>query len=592
MEIRKLVTVSALIMIVLMALGIVWGTVRINEIRMGGPIQTNIQSASDLIADIIPPSAYVIEPYLEAALLVQEPASLAMHEKRLKELRADYDARHAYWKTHSFDPVLHERITHATHDTAMQFWEALDTKFLPAVRSGDREATDRAFWHLTTAFDEHRQAVINTVTLATDYQERLRENAAQRLRATMVVLGMLVVSLFVLVLAFCGIVRWRVLRPIVNLSQQMDRMATGDMRFDDISAGRRDEIGAINRALGGIVSYVRTKAETEARAAMEIQQKVVAELGAGLDRLRQGKLGYRIPDDFPHDYEALREDYHSAVESVESAISHVHVATQALNASANEIGTATHDLTQRTEMQAENLQTISATTRQLAERAQQAVISSRHVSSIVDEVQQQADTNEHVVSEAITAMGEIERSAASITRITNVIDGIAYQTNLLALNAGIEAARAGDAGKGFAVVATEVRALAQRCADAAREIKELIGESSEHIGGGVALVRQCGDAFQAIVERVGHVSGLIEGIVGAAADQESGVRHVDEAIRSIDRMTQQNASMGEECTATARALKVEADKLREMVARFEMRPGESEDASPDHATPDCALHAA
>lgn len=571
MEIRKLVTLSALIMIVLMALGVVWGTIRINEIRMGGPIQTNIQNASDLIADILPPPAYVIEPYLEAALLARDPAELATREARLKKLRSEYDARQVYWNGNAFDPVLHERITHATHDTAMQFWESLDSKFLPAVRSGDREAIDRAFWHLTTAYDQHRQTVDNTVELAIGYQERLKENAAKRLNATLVVLGILVASLFGLVMTFCCIVRWRVLRPVVKLAHQMDRMAAGDMRFDDRSAGRRDEIGAINRALGGIVSYVRTKAETEARAAIDIQHKVVSELGAGLDRLRQGKLGYRIPDDFPQEYEALREDYHSAIGSVEDAIRHVHGATQALNASANEIGAATHDLAHRTEMQAENLQTISTTTRQLAERAQQAVHSSRHVSGIVSEVRQEADANEHVVTEAIAAMGEIERSAASITRITNVIDGIAFQTNLLALNAGVEAARAGDAGKGFAVVANEVRALAQRCADAAREIKALIGESSEHIGGGVALVRQCGDAFQAIVERVGHVSELIDGIVGAATDQESGVRHVDEAIRSIDRMTQQNASMGEECTATARALKAEAGKLREMVMRFELR---------------------
>lgn len=592
MEIRKLVTGSALVMIALMMLGVVWGTIRIHEIRIGGPIQTNMQNASDLIADILPPPAYVIEPYLEAARLARDPASIDTYVIQLKKLRADYDARHDYWKGNAFDPVLYERITRATHDSAMQFWDTLDNKFLPAVRSGNPEAIDLAFWELSTAYDAHKQTVVNTVQLAISYQERLKAHASKRLHEAMLVLGILVASLFGLVITFCGLVRWRVLRPIIKLSRQMDRMAEGDLRFDDGAASRRDEIGAINRALGGIVRYVRTKAESEARAAMAIQQKVVAELGAGLDRLRQGKLGYRIAEDFPEEYDALREDYHSAVESIEVAIGDVHVATQALNSSANEIGAATHDLAQRTEAQAEHLQTIATTTQQLATRAQQAVQASQHVSGIVGEVRQQADANEHTVSEAIAAMGEIERSASAITRITNVIDAIAFQTNLLALNAGVEAARAGDAGKGFAVVANEVRALAQRCADAAREIKGLISESSGHIGGGVALVRQCGDAFQAIVDRVGHVSELIDGIVDAATDQAGGVIHVDNAIRSIDRMTQQNASMGEECTATARALKAEAGRLREMMARFEVQSNPYENAAFDHDRTDYRRRAA
>jgi methyl-accepting chemotaxis protein len=574
-EIRKLVTASAVVMVALMLIGVVWGAMRIDEIRMGGPIQIRTQDASDLIADILPPPEFVIEPYVEAALIARDPANLDVHVERLKKLRAEYDARHAYWAAHALDPVLRQRITHATHDSAMEFWNALDNRLLPAVRSGDREAIDLAFWYLTIAYDVHREAVVDTVKLATDYQQRLKDQAAKRLHETLLVLGLLIASLFGLVIAFCCLVRWRVLRPITKLSRQMEHMAAGNMQFDATAARRRDEIGGINRALGRIVAHVRAKAESESKAAIDLQYKVVSELGSALDRLRQGKLGYRIPNDFPIDYEVLREDYHSAVEAVEEAISQVNIATDALNSSAQEISAATHDLAQRTEAQADHLQIIAASTQQLAARAQQAVHSSRHVSDIVDEVRVQADTNEHVVAQAINAMEEIERSTASITQITNVIDGFAFQTNLLALNAGVEAARAGDAGKGFAVVANEVRALAQRCAEAAREIKTLISESNQHIGGGVALVRQCGDTFQAIVERVGHVSQLVDGIVDAAADQESGARHVDEAIRSIDRMTQQNASMGEECTATARALKVEANKLRNMVARFEIR------ASPD-----------
>jgi methyl-accepting chemotaxis protein len=176
-----------------------------------------------------------------------------------------------------------------------------------------------------------------------------------------------------------------------------------------------------------------------------------------------------------------------------------------------------------------------------------------------------------VVRRAIEAMAAIELSAQEIGQIISVIDGIAFQTNLLALNAGVEAARAGEAGKGFAVVATEVRALAQRSADAAQSIKALITTSGEQVGAGVELVRESGTRLEAIVRRISEISALIGGIDGSATRQAVNLGQINGAMREMDRMTQQNAAMVEESSAATRSLAAEAVRLNELVATFRTR---------------------
>jgi methyl-accepting chemotaxis protein len=169
---------------------------------------------------------------------------------------------------------------------------------------------------------------------------------------------------------------------------------------------------------------------------------------------------------------------------------------------------------------------------------------------------------------AVEAMAQIEDSSKQIGQIVTVIDGIAFQTNLLALNAGVEAARAGDSGKGFAVVASEVRALALRSADAANEIKELITGSAQHVASGVNLVRDTGDALSAIAGRITDIRTAMEGIAQSSSEQAAGLVQINAAVRDMDRMTQQNAAMAEQCTAAARSLASQADELEQAVHDF------------------------
>lgn len=579
MTIKALVAYATAIFFGLMLAAIGIGAVRINDIRMGGPIQTNTQHASDLIADILPPPEYVIEPYLEASLLARDPSSYSLRAQRLEKLRADYDARHSYWLETHFDPALQKHITQDTHEPAMKFWSVLDSEFLPAVQTGDQARIDLAFSDLAAAYEMHRGKVDETVQLALDYQQKLKNDAENQLATTLTLLFALAGAIVALFLVFSGFIQGRVVRPIRHLGHQMRAMAQGYNVDISREARRADEIGEAARALEDIVVAVATKAESDAREKTAVQSLIVDALSVALEKLRSGVLHHRITDSFPPEYVSLRDNFNKAADSMQLAIEEVKVTVEMLNSSASEIDSATQDLSQRTEHQAANLEETAAAMQQLTGRVAEAASASRTAHGTVIDVRQRADENGETVKRAIEAMSGIEQSAHAIAQITNVIDGIAFQTNLLALNAGVEAARAGDAGKGFAVVANEVRALAQRCSDAARDIKALIQDSNAHIDGGVALVRESGEALQQIMDRVGNISGLIEMIAESANSQAEGVQQINVTIGSIDRMTQQNAAMGEECNAAARILKNESNRLRELVGRFDVGAGHKKSAS-------------
>ncbi len=579
MTIRALVSYATAIFFVLMLSAIGIGGMRINEIRMGGPIQTNTQHASDLIADILPPPEYVIEPYLEASLLARDPSSYTLRAQRLQKLRADYDSRHSYWLETHFDPALQKLVTQDTHHPAMKFWSVLDSEFLPAVRTGDQQRIDLAFADLAAAYEMHRGKVDETVRMALDYQQKLKNDAENQLATTLTMLFALAGAMVVLFLVFAGFIQGRVVSPIRRLGRQMHAMARGDSVNIGRDARRQDEIGEAARALDDIVVSVAERAARESREKAETQGMIVDALGIALENLRSGILHHRITASFPPEYVSLRDDFNKAADSMQQAMEEVTTCVNMLNTSASEIDTATQDLSQRTEHQAANLEETAAAMQQLTGRVAEAASASRTAHGTVIDVRQRADENGETVKRAIEAMSGIEESAQAIAQITNVIDGIAFQTNLLALNAGVEAARAGDAGKGFAVVANEVRALAQRCSDAARDIKALIQDSNAHIDGGVALVRASGEALQQIMDRVGNIAGLIEMIAESANSQAEGVQQINVTIGSIDRMTQQNAAMGEECNAAARILKNESDRLRDMVSRFDVGPRQARCAS-------------
>ena len=297
---------------------------------------------------------------------------------------------------------------------------------------------------------------------------------------------------------------------------------------------------------------------------------VVAGLAEGLERLADGDLAYRITRNFPAKYEKLRADFNSTGERLQQTVSGIVAAAATIRRGAGEISASAADLSRRTEQQAASLEEAAAALGEITSMVRKTAGGAKAASQAVMAARGEAQTSNQVVAGAVAAMADIESSAQEIGQIIGVIDEIAFQTNLLALNAGVEAARAGEAGKGFAVVASEVRALAQRSAEAAREIKTLIGASTAQVGQGVRLVGETGEALQRIVGRVAEIDGLIVGIAASAQDQASGLDEVNAAVNSMDQVTQQNAAMVEQSAAASRNLAHEAEDLAGSMARFRL----------------------
>ncbi|MBO9558005.1 MAG: PAS domain S-box protein [Caulobacter sp.] len=310
-----------------------------------------------------------------------------------------------------------------------------------------------------------------------------------------------------------------------------------------------------------IVNEARHKAEEE-------QSAIVCSLAGYLKRLAGGDLTARITETFEGRFLPIKEDYNAAVDALRAAIGQIVAATDGLRGGADEISAASDDLSRRTEQQAASLEETAAALDEITATVRRSAAGAKEASNAASGARQQAARSGEVVRDAVAAMGEIEQSSGQITQIIGVIDEIAFQTNLLALNAGVEAARAGEAGRGFAVVAQEVRALAQRSAEAAKEIKTLIANSTSQVARGVQLVGDTGQALSGIVGKVAEIDVLISEIAQSSQEQATGLNQVNSAVNQMDQVTQQNAAMVEQATAAAANLRTESVGLAELVSRF------------------------
>ena len=300
----------------------------------------------------------------------------------------------------------------------------------------------------------------------------------------------------------------------------------------------------------------------------EIQAQLVQTLADALGRLSAGDLTAQVSESVSPEYQRLKDDFNSAVAALRSAMSAIIANTDGIRNGADEIAQSSDDLSRRTEHQAASLEQTAAALDQLTANVKKSAAGARQASEVVDQAKGEAQRSGEVVRQAVAAMGEIEKSSHQISQIIGVIDEIAFQTNLLALNAGVEAARAGEAGRGFAVVAQEVRALAQRSAEAAKQIKGLISASTAQVGAGVDLVGQTGDALDRIVSKVAEIDSLVSEISASSQEQATGLAQVNTAVNEMDQVTQQNAAMVEQSTAASHTLRGEAAELIRLVSGF------------------------
>jgi len=293
------------------------------------------------------------------------------------------------------------------------------------------------------------------------------------------------------------------------------------------------------------------------------------QLGASLAELARGNLRARATG-LPAEYAGVESDFNAAALALNRALADVVQGIEVMTDGSREIRAASDDLARRTEEQASSLEETARAIGEVTAGVQDTARTTGDARKAIAGAQDEATQGREIVSQAIAAMGQIEASSKKIGQIITVIDGIAFQTNLLALNAGVEAARAGEAGKGFAVVASEVRALAQRSAEAANDIKELITGSARQVSIGASLVDDTGKALASITERIGGLREAVDGMAQAAELQAANLAQINRSVSDVDRMTQQNAAMAEQCTAAARSLAEQAGNLSGTVERFEL----------------------
>jgi methyl-accepting chemotaxis protein len=353
-------------------------------------------------------------------------------------------------------------------------------------------------------------------------------------------------------------------RPYVDTVVRMEALAAGDL---DSPIAYTDNLDCVGRMTTAMAIFRRNMEEANTAGT---QREMATALGAGLGALAEGNLTFRIATPFPADFEPLRLDFNTAMDAIMAAVTAVHHAAGSINSGSTDILQASDDLSQRTEQQAASLEETAAAMDEITSTVRQTAASAVRANGVVAEARVEAEQSGNVVARAVDAMSGIERSSSEISEIISVIDGIAFQTNLLALNAGVEAARAGDAGRGFAVVASEVRALAQRSAEAAKDVKTRITASSEQVDAGVELVSEAGKALGRITVRIAEINTLVGQIAIAAEQQSTGLQQVNTAVSEMDGVTQQNAAMVEESTAAARSLSAESEELARQVARFKI----------------------
>jgi len=398
----------------------------------------------------------------------------------------------------------------------------------------------------------------------------------------------------ILALLGVGIVSWfsvmGIKKAIATIADATSALANGDTSRDLERLARKDELGAIVKSLAvfkehqvhlaqmqaeqqtlqGQQDAMRREQERQRAENAERQQTVVNSVAEGLDRLAEGDLTFRLNNQFPEEYEKLRADFNGAMSRLQDTMKVIAHNTQGMRSGAGEISQAADDLSRRTEQQAASLEETAAALDQITATVRRTAEGATQAQSVVSVAKGDAERSGQVVRDAVGAMGRIEQSAKEISQIISVIDEIAFQTNLLALNAGVEAARAGDAGRGFAVVASEVRALAQRSAEAAKEIKGLISTSAREVGSGVELVGQTGQALQRIVTQIAEINGVVAEISASAGEQSTGLHQVNSAVNQMDQVTQQNAAMVEQSTAASHALAREAEELARLISRFQV----------------------
>ena len=480
--------------------------------------------------------------------------------------------------------------------TIMADYDTLGDQFaslLVSARNSDAKAVIEKMTPMGNSAGDILQGMISDNRAAAGNDKKAAADTTQVVTIATVA-GVLIAVLLAIGAAVLSLVR--VTRPIGAITQSMNALAAGDNQADIPYAGHRDEIGEMAAAVAvfreNALERERLEQETEANRSMSERERIAREeqktreaadvaaavdgLANGLRHLSDGDMTYRIDQVFAGQLDQLKVNFNESMAKLHMVLRLVGENAYAIDAGAGEIRSAADDLSKRTEQQASSVEQTAAALEEVTTAVKDAALRASEAGALVARTKAGAETSGTIVQDAVSAMEEIETSSREISNIIGVIDDIAFQTNLLALNAGVEAARAGEAGKGFAVVAQEVRELAQRSANAAKEIKALITKSCDQVRQGVELVGETGRRLATIVSEVQGINGNVSAIVTTSREQSTGLNEINVAVNQMDQGTQKNAAMVEQTTAATHSLAREAAALIELLSQFRLGEGQDE----------------
>jgi methyl-accepting chemotaxis protein len=453
------------------------------------------------------------------------------------------------------------------------------------------------------------QAATARVDVLRNAQDELLQSLVAQIAAahSQTILKLLIASLvaFIVIGAIAGLAiatMRSISRPIRAMASTMSRLAVGDHAIEIDALDRKDEIGEMAKAVLVFRDAARQKVKREKQVeeerrrlddehkseetgAIERERSLVtSSIGASLAKLAAKDLSYRIVADLPPAYRQLQTDFNTAMEQLEDAVIGFAGSVQAIESGSRQIAGAADDLSHRTETQAASLEQTAAAVNEITASVNAGAESSNYARKVVALAKDDADRSGVIVGKAMVAMDNIAKSSQEISQIIVVIDEIAFQTNLLALNAGVEAARAGETGRGFAVIASEVRALAQRSAEAAKEIKGLISTSSSQVSEGVVLVGEAGETLKRIVAQVVDLNNVVSTVAAGVKERSIALGEVNAAVHQMEELTQRNAAVAEETTAASHQLQEESERLIQLIARFRIGDSVAHASSTDAET--------
>jgi methyl-accepting chemotaxis protein len=523
----------------------------LSQLKVGGPLYNQIKLGNDLIADILPPPEYVIEAYLEATLVLHDPAQLAAHRDRLAQLKKEYDERWDFWGKSDLDPALKAKLVEKSDSEVRRFWTAIQDGLLPALAKGDSAAAAKSYAEITARYTAHR-AIIDDIVKQTNDQNAATEVAATGRVSTFTLL-LWGVSAAVFLVIGAGIfgVAFGVIRPIAEMTVVMKGLAGGDLNVSVPALSRGDEVGAMARAVQVF--------KDNAQRVLSMEQE-------------QSSLKLKAEGDRKAAMQQMADGFDSAIGKI---IQTVSTASSELESSAGQL-TKTAEVTQMLSA------TVASASEQSSANAQSAAAAAEEMASSVSEISRQVQDSHKISREAVSQVeqtnariADLAQSAGRIGEVVKMISAVAEQTNLLALNATIEAARAGEAGRGFAVVASEVKALAAQTAKATEEISEQIGQMQsatnqsvsaiQEIGGTIGRIAEISQAIAAAVEEQGAATQEISRNVQQAAQ---GATQVAGSITDVNRGATDTGTASTHVHGLARSLLGQSNHLKGEVEKF------------------------